>query len=535
MFSFSGLRFSGLPESLPDRTHQILFGLVLITAIIVRVIAFQGYSDSDPRSYAELADQAARGVAYQPAPGDWNTYALRVGTYLPAALMIRLFGLSEISIAAFPFLISILSCLLAYLFGRHLFGRPTGLMAMAILAIVPIDVQFASLLHSDAIAAFWANLALFILWRLRESNRPGVGVPSALLSGALFGLSWLSRESVVYLIPFVIVLLLFTHYGEKKPLAIGERLILFAAVGTGALAVLGLETWYYYSRTGDLLYRLHTTENNFRVCAALFFDSSSAVFGWQDGGYVRALLKRLFYSGPRDIMLSRLYLGLPALALLGIAWKGFVGMRQHWLVNLWLITLLLMFNFMTSSFSSYKPLVIIDRYLYQLMLPAVLVTADFLTRILQRGRTRESQFWGLILLTGIVALSGRGMTTIISNRVQAVEREIAKGLTNGELVYTDHYSVSGLIFFRDHSLAGTSASNLSWERALTGATGETEWERLAVADFPPGSYILVNPEMIDFLKDLYRYDPPTFAVNPPPNWRVVRQVRQATLYRVGAQ
>ena len=105
-------------------------------------------------------------------------------------------------------------------------------------------------------------------------------------------------------------------------------------VGAGALTVLGVETAYYFHRTGDLLYRLHTTENNFRVCAALFFDSSSAVFGWQDGGYLRALLKRLLYAGPRDILLSRLYLFLPALALLGMAWKAFVGRHQHLLVNL---------------------------------------------------------------------------------------------------------------------------------------------------------------------------------------------------------
>ncbi|MFM8393385.1 MAG: ArnT family glycosyltransferase [Acidobacteriota bacterium] len=503
-------------------------------AIIIRVVAFQGYSDSDPRSYAELAEQAARGIAYQPARGDWNTYALRVGTYLPAALTIRLGGLTEVSIVAFPFVISLLSCLLAYLFGRRLFGPSVGLVAMAISAIVPIDVQFASLLHSDAIAAFWANLALFILWRLCESRWRGWSSLLGALSGALFGLSWLSRESVVYLIPFVLLLFLLCTPARSGVLAIRQRMVLLAALGAGALAVLSAETWYYYSRTGDLLYRLHTTENNFRVCAALFFDSSSAVFGWQEGGYLRALLKRLLYAGPRDILLSRLYLFLPALALLGMAWKGFVGRRQQLLVNLWFVSLLLMFNFMTSSFSSYKPLVIIDRYLYQLLLPAVLLTADFLTQLLRRERSRESQFWGLILISGLLALSGRGLANIATNRVQTVEREISKGLAGGEVVYTDHYGVAGLIFFRDHRLDGSSANNRSWERAASGPAGETRWERLAVTDFPTGSYILVNPETIDFLRDLYRYEPPPFAVNPPSNWQVVRQVLRATLYRVGA-
>ncbi len=535
MYSFSGHTFSGLPDSLPDRTSRILGGVILAAAIIIRVIAFQGFSDSDPRSYAEFADQAARGSLYQPAPGDWNTYALRVGTYLPAAVAIRLVGLSEVSIVAFPFLISILSCLLAYYFGRRLFGQPTGLMAMAISAIVPIDVQFASLLHSDAIAAFWANLALFILWRITASNWRRLNLAAALLSGLLFGISWLSRESVVYLIPFVLLLVLLRDEGGNGLRSFQQRFLILTAVGAGALAVLAGETFYYYHRTGDLLYRLHTTENNFRVCAALFFDSSSAVFGWQDGGYARALLRRILYSGPRDILLSRLYLGLPALALLGMAWNFMVGRRPRLLVYLWMISLLLMFNFMTSSFSSYKPLVIIDRYLYQLMLPAVLITADLLVQLVHRDRSRESHFWGALLLIGLLALSGRGITTITSNRVQAVERQISKELVGGEALYTDHYTVSGMIFFRDHRLSGTSSTNHSWERAATGSAGETVWERMDIADFPVGSYVLVNPETIDFLRDLYRYEPPSFATAPPSNWQVVRQFRRATLYRVGAQ
>jgi 4-amino-4-deoxy-L-arabinose transferase-like glycosyltransferase len=199
------------------------------------------------------------------------------------------------------------------------------LIAFALLALLPFDVQIASKLYSDAVAAFWANLALYLLWRAVDAATLKIGSAWAILSGLLFGLSWLCRESVVYLVPFVIVLALFGGGG----FSFKGRFSLLVSLAIGSLFVLGGEFFFYFVKTGDALFRLHETERNYLVSSIWFFDSTSPLFGWDEGGYLKAVLKRILYTGPRDIILCGAFLYLPLLALLGVAWGAFVGVRHH--------------------------------------------------------------------------------------------------------------------------------------------------------------------------------------------------------------
>ena len=80
--------------------HRKTFFLILIFAIILRIICFQGYSDSDPRDYSILADQLAKGILNIPSYEGPPVFPLRMGTYFPSAFFISLFGLSEISLVA---------------------------------------------------------------------------------------------------------------------------------------------------------------------------------------------------------------------------------------------------------------------------------------------------------------------------------------------------------------------------------------------------------------------------------------------------
>jgi 4-amino-4-deoxy-L-arabinose transferase-like glycosyltransferase len=174
------------------------------------------------------------------------------------------------------------------------------------MAITPIDIAGASLLLPDAIAAFWANVAVPIaLIALNRSDIRHVGL-LGLLSGVLFGISWLCKESVAYLVPFILLLVLIANAQTSA-----GRIVALVAVGIGSLAVLCAEMLFYKHLTGDALFRLHSTERNYVQAAVWFFDSSSPFFGWESGGYTKALLKRLLYSGPHDLMLNRGMLYLP--------------------------------------------------------------------------------------------------------------------------------------------------------------------------------------------------------------------------------
>jgi 4-amino-4-deoxy-L-arabinose transferase-like glycosyltransferase len=504
-----------------SRYHKTVFVILLIASLVVRVLFFQGYEDSDPRHYSFLADELSKGVLHIPhIPEDTAppVFYVRLGVYVPVAALIKVFGLSEIVLVAYPFVISLLSCVLAYFFARKLFSPLEGLIAFALLALLPYDVQAASKLMPDAVAAFWANLALYLLWRAVDAATSSIGSAWAVLSGLVFGLSWLCKEAVVYLAPFVIVLALFGGGG----FSFKSRFSLLVWLAIGSLSVLGSELFFYSVKTGDALFRLHETERNYLVTSVWFFDSTSPLYGWEEGGYLKAVLKRILYTGPLEILLSSSFLYLPLLALLGVAWGAFVGVRRHVhvMVLIWFAILVFMFNFMSSSFDSYKPLILYDRYLYPILLPSVLLFSGFMGYLLKGGDAssldRERLFWGLVIGAGILLLCAKMFLHL--NRSELMERHVARALKTADVVYTDRRTARSLLFFRENRLSGVSDLNRSWDT-------------MKVSDFPVGAYVLVNRRKLKLL-EVYKEESPSFAQRPPGNWRKVHSVSEATLYKV---
>jgi hypothetical protein len=68
------------------------------------------------------------------------------------------------------------------------------------------------------------------------------------------------------------------------------------------------------------------------------------------------------------------------------------------LVSAWLIALLLMFNFASPSFKSYTPLVLLQRYLIPILLPAAVLTAGLLARLFETARRGFGRHSGAIIL-----------------------------------------------------------------------------------------------------------------------------------------
>jgi hypothetical protein len=504
-----------------SRHHKAVFVILLFSALVARVLFFQGYDRSDPWHYSFLADELSRGVLHIPhIPEDDSppVFYVRLGVYVPVAALIKLFGLSEIVLVAYPFAISLLSCVLAYLFARKLFAPLEGLIAFALLALLPYDVKFASILVPDAVAAFWANLALYLLWRAVDAASFRIGSVLAVLSGFVFGLSWLCKEAVVYLAPFVIVLALFGGGG----FSLKGRFSLLVWLAIGSLSVLGGELFLYFVRTGDALFRLHETERNYLVTSVWFFDSASPFYGWSEGGYLKAVLKRILYTGPQAIFLNKSFLYLPLFVFLGVAWGAFVGVRRHVhvMVLIWFAILVFMFNFMSSSFDSYKPLILHQRYLYPILLPSVLLFGGFLGYLLKGGDVlrldTERLFWGLVIGTGILLLCAKMFIHL--DRPLLMERHFSRVLNITDVIYSDVRTANSLLFFRENRLSGVSDLNRSWGK-------------MNVSDFPVGAYVLINVPQLK-RSEFYKEEVPSFAWRPPDNWRKVDSVKRATLYKV---
>ena len=117
--------------------------------------------------------------------------------------------------------------------GRQLVDEATGLAAAFVLAILPLHVLYSQFVRGYAMFAFFAALALWLLLRAIESDRPRdwCGFALASLAGA-----YTHYYFVIFLAVSLLVVVIM-----KRSLRVGKRaLITYAAIAVGGLPLLYL-------------------------------------------------------------------------------------------------------------------------------------------------------------------------------------------------------------------------------------------------------------------------------------------------------
>ncbi len=498
----------------------LLLSVVLLAALL-RIVAFSGYIGSDMGVYSWFAYKMATGE-FRAGP---EIFGMRVGLFAPAALAFKIVGRpDERALVAYPFALSLLSVILAYSLARVFLGHRAALIAAAIQAIVPIETRSASLLLPDLPTAFWGNLGVLLI--LLGGARPSLGSKTALgvLGGLAFGVSWLTKETIVYLLPFVAGYLAWLCYRGRR------NLVLAISASAGVLAILAGESLVYYLHTGDLLYRYHVTERSYQVAKTSVLPMSSTYrqwflpegspYGWIEGRYWSALFRRLLFEGPVAIFLNRNIGLVPGAAMLGVLYA--VARRVHSLTLpvLWFVSLVLLFNFGSYSLQAYRPLPLADRYLYPIFLPAVILLAGFLDILIQKPSNevaRERLFWGSVLAVGIVVICFFGVYAYAREGVGSpVARAAARILEPRDGVFTDPSTAGDLSFF--------------W--GYPKVTNVKDFEGMSASAVPAGTYVLIDRGWIDFLRSTYGYRPPDFYDRIPRHWVQKWNGRSGVLYWV---
>jgi len=288
---------------------QILFLFVIVLlGTALRLYCFQGFWGTDDAEYARLAHAMTKGSFCDFVRANYlenfNGPAhlpFRMALIFPLSLLFSFFGVSELVLVIYPLTISILSILLVYFSGRLLFGVKAGLIASAIWAVLPINIQYSTSFRPDIPVTFYASLGVIILITMMKSETKSKFLLflSGSFAGLLFGISWLCKGTVLYLVPFCIVLLIFSVRKNRK-----AGLSLWAGVATLSLGVIVIEMIAYYYLRGDFLFRFHEIERSYiQTKSYLFFEGSR--FGWPVGSsHLKAILKRLLIEGPKFIFLN---------------------------------------------------------------------------------------------------------------------------------------------------------------------------------------------------------------------------------------
>lgn len=90
-----------------------------------------------------------------------------------------------------------------YLFGKVMWNRKVGTAAAALVAVLPVLVDNASLAGQQSIFAFWLGCGLFFGYRMQFTKRCLCGM----LSGTCLGLAYLVDTSAVYFVIILFVML----------------------------------------------------------------------------------------------------------------------------------------------------------------------------------------------------------------------------------------------------------------------------------------------------------------------------------------
>lgn len=153
------------------RANRFEYILILLYSTLLRVFFIQGYGLGDDSPYLDLISYIAQG-AY-PEIGDVGQYPYRPGWLLPLGLSVAVFGYSDLSLVAYPFLCGLLTPLLLYHWIRSLPENPypqIALIASIVYASFPLTIFHSTVLSNDTPMFFWILLSTIFFSKVLNST-----------------------------------------------------------------------------------------------------------------------------------------------------------------------------------------------------------------------------------------------------------------------------------------------------------------------------------------------------------------------------
>lgn len=209
-----------------DRTNEIVFLSILLLVSLLFRLGWVLWNDNQPYTDGLLMWREAQFMAAGKGftnDGLEPTAIISPGYPFFLAGMIRLFGENLLAVKIVHVALSAAVPLLVYFIGREVFGKPTGLLAAAFLAVCPNAILGTAIFMNEHLYLPVTLLALALL--LSDLRKPSL--LKLIAAGVCFGLSDLTR-GVFFLFPLLLL-----------PLYLIARRTLREAWVKSALVVLG--------------------------------------------------------------------------------------------------------------------------------------------------------------------------------------------------------------------------------------------------------------------------------------------------------
>ena len=362
-------------SSLPDKKAFLILFILLVFALLIRIFFFTGHVFSDDAYYSKLSFNFLHGNF----PGNYSGYPiflLRINEIVLTALSFKLFGFNENASIIFPFLFSLLSIVLIFFLTKEFTkNNKIALLAAFLLSFFPTDIIFASINFADLQNAFFITLGIFLLFKANNKKK----IYLAVLSGLSFFISIQFKENIYYTFILLVILSIYLYQKEKK--LNPYILICIGAIISNFI----LEGIVYYFIYGDFLYRVHIMQKNYIYSYYDFFPYKIVGLHVKDFNFWNTLAVHYLHD-IKNIFLRRFYQFLPLFAL--IASIFFFKKNKYKILIFWFIGILLELFFLTTSFTSFKPLDLTRSwYVFIYLSPVLILSAAFLFEMKKSVRT----------------------------------------------------------------------------------------------------------------------------------------------------
>lgn len=232
----------------------ILVG-IMVLALVIRVLAVltRPLIQLDETAYVSMAENLARGLGPLEITGKSTTY---FSPLLPlmiagvAAVVRNYIAAGYIVVVAFGSLIT----LPAYLLGKEFAGKRVGLMIAALIAVMPLMVDYSSRIYSESVYVFFLLLAVVF----GRHMLMGCRIPCGTLAGASLGMAYLANPAAVFyvlaLVLLAVIVALVRGIPKQMARALAFFLIFFALYAIPYVVFLHSELgrWTYTGKNVDV-------------------------------------------------------------------------------------------------------------------------------------------------------------------------------------------------------------------------------------------------------------------------------------------
>jgi hypothetical protein len=510
-----------------DLPVAIWAAVVLLVGFALRCYVITNDMYADSVVYAQDAYNLLHGT-FSLRDDSWCTHRLPV--FVPVAIAYAVWGVNTFSTHVWPMLLSMAQLVLTMWLGFRLIGRRAGLVAGALLAFLPLDVNQAAHLMPDGVMStlLTAAAAFWIVGRQQAGGRARLLM---FLSGVCLALATITRMYSIVLVAL--------YFGDVVARPRTARDLLWPVLG-GLAVGLPLAALYQAS-TGDVLYPLRVVSDAYGRRLA-------------PEGVSLVLYPSLLWHPRQE---TALY---PALFAVTLVFALVRRNRTDVPLLLWALSLLLLLEFGTMSFSRYVPIFKRTRFLTVVAAPLSLLAASMLCTVVPwlRERWQRSpgrRAWRAVIVSGgvFVLLVGLGDALYVLRRDRAplalagTQTRAAADLLSSrpELpVFIDHWRtacrLAYYLGFRGGSSFYIGADDHARMVRSAGAAGSRlrylSWYPLADS-LPPG-FIVLDDAVLNAVSradststgPYFAGEVPDYANRPPASWLLLRRIGSWRIY-----